>query len=157
MHVNGRRSYNPLKEIQRLGQVARTWRRNLPDEKRPDWELAKLKLIHKYLREPKRRVPEPPLRIHNGLYNEHAAREARLIDRTLRNGTMHADLTHSFRDDRVKLPTVRARPNVPEANVFVHTLHNEDHHEISHITDSGVPHVQAAQDRHINVATLTKA
>ena len=50
MHINARRHYQPLKEIQRVGQLARTWQRNLPDEQRPAFEQAQLKLIDNYLR-----------------------------------------------------------------------------------------------------------
>ena len=50
MHINARRHFQPLKEIQRLGQLSRTWQRNLPDEARPAFEQAQLKLIDQYVR-----------------------------------------------------------------------------------------------------------
>ena len=40
---------------------------------------------------------EPDLDLHDGLMHEHAPREARLIERTLRNGIVHPDVLHSFR------------------------------------------------------------
>ena len=88
MHVNARRHFQPLKEIQRLGQLSRTWQRNLPDEPRPAFEQAQLKLIDQYVRRGERARPaiQEPIEIHNGLMYEHDPRSARVLDRTLRNG-----------------------------------------------------------------------
>ena len=44
---------------------------------------------------------EPALDVHDGLMHEHAPREARLIERTLRNGIVHPDVLHSFRHGEV--------------------------------------------------------
>ena len=102
MHINARRHYQPLKEIQRVGQLARTWQRNLPDEQRPAFEQAQLKLIDNYLRKGDRARHRPmqqePIEIHNGLMHQHNSRSARMIERTLRNGLMPAHTLESFRD-----------------------------------------------------------
>ena len=47
---------------------------------------------------------EPDLDVHNGLMHEHAPREARLIERTLRSGIVHPDVLHSFRHGEVPYP-----------------------------------------------------
>ena len=118
MHVNARRHRQPLKEIQRIGQLARTWRRNLPDEQRPAFEQTQLKLINDYLRKGERARTKPlePIEMHNGLMYEHDARSARIIDRTLRNGIPR-------RETRVPL---EQRAHLPTVDVFLQ--HSEDQH-----------------------------
>ena len=165
MHVNARRHFQPLKEIQRLGQLARTWRRNLPDEQRPAFEQAQLKLIDQYVRQGQRArpVPQEPIEIHNGLMHEHDARSARVLDRTLRNGMVPHAVGLSFRDGsreekidephwrRPTPPVLEQRAHLPEVNVFMQ--HSEDSHEVgffNHKSGAFVPH-QAEFQRHIQV------
>ena len=100
MHVNARRHRQPLKEIQGIGRLARTWQRNISDEPRPAFEQAQLKLINEYIRrgERARTKPMDPIEMHSGLMHEHDARSARVIDRTLRNGLIPDSVALSFRD-----------------------------------------------------------
>ena len=166
MHINARRHYQPLKEIQRVGQLARTWQRNLPDEQRPAFEQAQLKLIDNYLRKGDRARHRPmqqePIEIHNGLMHEHNSRSARMIERTLRNGLMPAHTLESFRDGsreqkidepywRTRQPVAEQRAHLPKVDVFLQ--HSEDTHDVSHF-DSGsgafVPQ-QAEVERHVQL------
>ena len=49
---------------------------------------------------------EPELRVHSGLMHQHDPREARLIERTLRNGIVPPQVLSSFRDG-ARAPTPR--------------------------------------------------
>ncbi len=165
MHVNGRRHYDPIKEIKRLGQLARTWQRLIPDERRPAFEEAQLRLIDKFVRRGVEHQPlkQDPIDMHNGLMHEHDARSARLIDRTLRNGCMPHGAALSFRDGsreapinepywRSEAPVLEQRDHLPEVDVYTqHTHHDE--HEVSHFDSKSmkfVPH-QALPAKHIEV------
>ena len=143
MHVNARRHFQPLKEIQRLGQLARTWQRNLPDEPRPAFEQAQLKLIDRYVQRGERaRYPkQDPIEIHNGLMHEHESRSARVLDRTLRNGIMPHAAAQSFRDGsreekidephwRRRVPMLEQRAHLPSVDVFLQ--HQGDTHEVGY-------------------------
>ena len=153
MHVNARRPYKPLREIQELGHLARTWQRMLPDEPRPAFEEAQLKHIHRFLSN--RQEPEKmeAIRAHNGLMHEHDARSARIIERTLRTGLIDRSVLHSFRDGRVhQKPPPRVDPEpLPSylPDVEVHHQHNETHYEISHFGSDGSAHVQERAPSHI--------
>ena len=164
MHVNARRHRQPLKEIQRIGQLARTWRRNLPDEQRPAFEQTQLKLINDYLRKGERARTKPlePIEMHNGLMHEHDARSARIIDRTLRNGIVHDAAALSFRDGsreekldephwRHVVPPLEQRAHLPTVDVFLQ--HTEDQHDVSHFnsqTQAFVPSM-SGHTSHIEV------
>ena len=73
---------------------------------------------------------EPDLRVHSGLMHEHDEREARLIERTLRNGTVAGgtQVLSSFRDGARARPTKRyiqaivgSRTPVPAGEPFIDT------------------------------------
>jgi len=147
MHVNARRHRQPLKEIQRIGQLARTWQRNIPDEQRPAFEQAQLRLIDEYIRkgERARRKPQEPIEITNRLMHEHDARSARILDRTLRNGIVPHAAALSFRDGsreekldephwRRVVPPLEQRAHLPTVDVFLQ--HNEDQHDVSHFNSN---------------------
>ena len=162
MHVNARRHFQPLKEIQRLGQLSRTWQRNLPDEQRPAFEQAQLKLIDRYIRRGERARPasQEPIEIHNGLMNEHDPRSARVLDRTLRNGVFPHSAALSFRDGsreekldephwRQQVPMLEQRAHLPTVDVFLQ--HNEDQHAVSHFnssTQAFVPSMEEHETHH---------
>ena len=166
MHVNGRRHYQPIKEIKRLGQLARTWQRLIPDEKRLAFEEAQLKLIDKYVRRGVEHQPlkQDPIELHNGLMHEHSARSARLIDRTLRNGCVPHGCALSFRDGsreapidepywKSDAPVLEQRDHLPQVDVYLQHTH-QDQHEISHFdskSGSFVPQ-QSLAPEHIQVA-----
>ena len=153
MHVNARRHRQPLKEIQGIGRLARTWQRNISDEQRPAFEQAQLKLINEYIRrgERARTKPMAPIEMHSGLMHEHDARSARVIDRTLRNGLIPDSVALSFRDGsreekidephwRYKVPPLEQRAPLPTVDVFLQP--SEDQHDVSHFnsqTQSFVP------------------
>ena len=80
--------------------LGKKWQQLMPGERKPDFKRAAKAVIRRALG--KSTVPrEPDLDVHNGLMHEHAPREARLIERTLRNGIVHPDVLHSFRHGEV--------------------------------------------------------
>ena len=88
-----RAAYEEARQLLLLGKK---WQQLMPGERKPDFKRAAKAVIRRALG--KSTVPrEPDLDVHNGLMHEHSAREARLIERTLRNGIVHPDVLHSFR------------------------------------------------------------
>ena len=95
-----RAAYEEARQMLLLGKK---WQQLMPGERKPDFRRAAKAVIRRALGKPV--VPrEPDLDIHDGLMHEHAPREARLIERTLRNGTVHPDVLHSFRHGEVPAP-----------------------------------------------------
>ena len=80
----------------------------MPDERKPDFKRAARVILQRALgHEAVGR--EPDLRIHSGRMHEHDDREARLIERTLRNGTMPGatEALRSFREGVRPVPRKR--------------------------------------------------
>ena len=103
--ISREEKFAALHEAQRILQLEKKWRRHVPDEKKPDFKRAARVVLQRALgHETVDR--EPDLRVHSGLMHQHHEREARLIERTLRNGTVAGatQVLSSFRDG------VRARP-----------------------------------------------
>ena len=164
MHVNARRHRQPLKEIQNMRRLAQTWQRSIPDERRPAFEKAQLKLIHEYLRKGDRVRPlkQEPIQIHNGLMHEHDRRSARIIDRTLRNGIIPHAVGKSFRDgsreEKIDAPwwketsaPLEQRDHLPSVDVYMG--HSDDVHEVSHFDSKSSQFVHQHEEtpRHIQV------
>ena len=92
-----RAAYEEARQLLLLGKK---WQQLMPGERKPDFKRAAKAVIRRALG--KSTVPrEPDLDIHNGLMHEHGAREAMLLERTLRNGIVHPDVLHSFRHGSV--------------------------------------------------------
>ena len=90
-----RAAYEEARQLLLLGKK---WQQLMPGERKPDFKRAAKAVIRRALG--KSTVPrEPDLRVHSGLMHEHDAREASLVERTLRNGIVHPDVLHSFRHD----------------------------------------------------------
>ena len=87
-------------EARQLLLLEKKWQSLMPGERKPDFKRAAKAVIRRALG--KQVVPrEPDLDLHDGLMHEHAPREARLLERTLRNGIVHPDVLHSFRHGEV--------------------------------------------------------
>ena len=90
-------------EARQLLLLEKKWQSLMPGERKPDFKRAAKAVIRRALG--KQVVPrEPDLDLHDGLMHQHAPREARLIERTLRNGIVHPDVLHSFRHGEVPVP-----------------------------------------------------
>ena len=105
MSLSREEKFAALQEAQQILQLEQKWRRLVPDEPKPDFKRAARVVLQRAL-EHKTIPDEPDLNIHNGLMHQQDTREARLIERTLRNGTIHPRVLRSFRDG-VRAPQKR--------------------------------------------------
>ena len=82
-------------EAQAILRLEKSWQDLMPGERRPNFKRAAREIVRRALGHKVRRN-ERPLNIHSGLMHEHDAREAHLIERTLKNGMYHPSILHSF-------------------------------------------------------------
>jgi hypothetical protein len=129
MPISREEKFAALHEAQRILQLEKKWRRHVPDEKKPDFKRAARVVLQRALGQATV-SKEPDLRVHSGLMHEHDEREARLIERTLRNGTVAGgtQVLSSFRDGARARPTksyiqavVGSRTPVPAGEPFIDT------------------------------------
>ena len=129
MPISREEKFAALHEAQRILQLEKKWRRHVPDEKKPDFKRAARVVLQRALGHATV-SKEPDMRVHSGLMHEHDEREARLIERTLRNGTVPGgtQVLSSFRDGARARPTrthihaiVGSRTPVPAGEPFVDT------------------------------------
>ena len=97
-----------MREVQEIYALGKKWRRNLPDEKRPDFEGMADRIMRRAMGLP---TVEGPFSTSEPIYEAaHMSlqdpRTAALVERTLKNGMYHPDVLHSFQSDRT---TVRSR------------------------------------------------
>ena len=91
-----------MREVQEIYALGKKWRRNLPDEKRPDFEGMADRIMSRALGLP---TIEGPRGTREPIYEAaHMSlqdpRTAALVERTLKNGMYHPDVLHSFQSDR---------------------------------------------------------
>ena len=127
------------KEAQQVLQLAEKWQ-DMPGERKPNFQRAAQEIIKRALGHKTSRNEEP-LNIHGGLMHEHDPREARLIERTLRSGTVHPDVLHSFQNDIVTADPEQSPveydlgedPELPTIEVYAHdparTIDYPSHYE----------------------------
>ena len=132
-------AYREARDILKLGEK---WQELMPGEKRPDFtraarEVLKRALGHKIERN------EQPLDIHEGEMHEHAPREAALVERYLRSGTVHPDALHSFHGRArapVPVPPVAPSDNLddlPDFDVYIQNLHDDLVYPAHYVPGSG--------------------
>ena len=159
MSLSREEKFAALREAQRVLQLEKKWRRLVPDEPKPDFKRAARVILQRALDH--KTVPdEPYLQIHNGLMHEHDSREARLIERTLRNGSVHPQVLSSFRDG-VRAPETRpliqsiigSRTPVPAGEFRDFQLNTDvsDLHDMVH--DVQYPEDELEFPTHINLRT----
>ena len=75
-----------LKEVEQIYRLSKKWRRNLPDEKRPDFERMADRVFRQAMEAPARSNHQR-VNVRAGKHmHEHDRRSARLIERTLKSG-----------------------------------------------------------------------
>ena len=107
-----------LQEVEQIYRLSKKWQRLTPDEKRPNWERIADAILRKALNKPLAAPPEPLQVQASRWQHEHSPRSARVIERTLRNGIVHPDVLHSYRNDAGDegRPVVRYSKPVPRAD-----------------------------------------
>jgi hypothetical protein len=99
-----------MREVQEIYALGKKWRRNLPDEKRPDFEGMADRIMSRALGLPTLQA-EPREPVYEAAHmSMQDPRTAALVERTLKNGMYHPDVLHSFQSDRT---THRAEPPRP--------------------------------------------
>ena len=90
-----------LKEVEQIYRLSKKWRRNFPDEKRPNFERMADNVFRKAM-DMKGREDYMPVDVRAGAHmHEHDPRSARLIERTLATGDYGPDALSSFQVGRV--------------------------------------------------------
>lgn len=116
------------REAQHILRLADKWQELMPGERKPNFQRAAQEVLKRALGHTTRRNEEA-LDIHGGMMHEHAPREARLLERTLRAGVVHPDVLHSFQHGIVtrapvegypKPPPLEHDPALPDIDVYVH-------------------------------------
>ena len=116
-----------MREVQEVYALGKKWRRNLPDEKRPDFEGMADRIMSRALGLP---TIEGPRSTREPIYEAaHMSlqdpRTAALVERTLKNGMYHPDVLHSFQSDRTTVHAEPPRPmnvntaGLPDPHLFV--------------------------------------
>ena len=102
------------------------WQELMPGERKPNFKRAAREIIRRALGHKVRRN-ETALNLHSGLMHEHEPREARLLERTLRNGMHPPHILHSFqhgvpesRDEKPKPYMHTDDPDLPDVEVYIH-------------------------------------
>ena len=98
-----------LKEVEQIYRLSKKWRRNMPDEKRPDFERMADAVFRKAM-DSRHRSEYMPVNVRAGKHmHEHDERSARLIERTLKTGEYGPDALHSFQSGRTLMGKRRRR------------------------------------------------
>ena len=149
-------------EAQEILKMDEKWQELMPGERKPNFRRAAREVIKKALGQKVFRN-EQPLDMHEGLMHEHGAREAELIERTLKNGHYDPSFLHSFqlgsklarhdqiREEQPKTYDDGYDPDLPDIEVQLHhhgtTLDYPSHFEVGagrlHMQHSSTPtHVE---------------
>ena len=132
-------AYREARDILKLGQK---WQELMPGEKRPNFERAAREVLKRALGHKIERN-EQPLALHSGEMHEHAPREAALVERYLRSGTVHPDALHSFHGrTRAPEPEVPEEPeddleDLPDFDVYIQNLHEDKIYPAHYVPGSG--------------------
>ena len=94
--------HKAYQEAQSILALGRKWQQLVPGEKRPNFERAAQEIVRRALGHRVERN-ESPLDLHDGYMHQHGAREAHLVERYLRSGTVHPDALHSVVHGRERI------------------------------------------------------
>ena len=105
-----------LDEAKKILALGKKWQRTVAGERRPDFEGAAERVFQRAMNKRHRPVGRPLNIRDNKLMHQHDAHEARILERTLKNGLIHPDVLHSFVHDRkLQTPQRVARPKIRSA------------------------------------------
>ena len=113
------------REARQIMKLSEKWQELMPGEKRPNFERAAQEVVRRAIGHKVERN-EAPLEVHGGYMHEHGAREARLLERFLRSGTVHPDALHSFVHGRERVGAPDVAPpaqddlnDLPDFDLYV--------------------------------------
>lgn len=132
--IEQQRAFREAREIMKLSEK---WQELMPNEKRPNFERAAKEVLRRALGQRVSKNVEALNIKDDGLMHEHDPREAHLVERYLKSGTVHPDVLHSFVHGDVladpqkpKQPAASDMSDLPEFEVFVQG--HEDQHYPGH-------------------------
>ena len=151
-----------IKEAEAIIRLGKTWQRLEPNERRPNFEAAAAALLRQTLgskvdsgRRRKLDIKE------GGLQHQHSEREARLIERTLKNGMYPQSVLHSFQTGSVqrkpeKIPIGnRNTEDLPDFSVHIldrtHDLHAPGRYNVRARTYEGHMHDMHPGNLHVRL------
>jgi len=92
-----------IKEADQILRLGKKWQRNVPNERRPNFEAAAASILRRTLGSKVTTNRKQPMQIKaDALQHEHNEREARLLERTLKIGTLPREVLHSFQTGRAR-------------------------------------------------------
>ena len=148
-----------LDEAKKILALGKKWQRNVPGERRPDFEGAAERVFRRAMNN-KVRVTGKPLKIRGKLMHEHDAHEARIVERTLKTGLIHPDALHSFVHDRTLAPKQKvARPKLgpaprdaPRTKLYIRHFDVEPHYPSHRSSRGGYAPSMVMHDSHVQLA-----
>ena len=101
-----------IKEADAILRLGKKWQRQVPNERRPNFEAAAASILRKVTSskvDSGRRVTFDIKE--GGLQHHHNEREARLLERTMKVGTLPQEVLHSFQTGRARRQPQKVRFN----------------------------------------------
>jgi hypothetical protein len=131
-----------IKEADSILRLGKKWQRNTPNERRPNFEAAAATILRRTIGSRVVSGKKQPMQIKkDGLQHQHNEREARLLARTLKTGTLPPEVLHSFQTGRARKaaqPLRRDRgpdpDHLPDFELYmqdhVHNLGRPGHYDV---------------------------
>ena len=124
MPISLRQKLKALKEVENIYRLSK---KALPPQG-TTWARVADKVLRKALGEPIEEAPESLNVTEDGQMHQHSPRTARIVERTLRNGIVHPDMLHSYRNDGVTRGKARQfRRTIPRKHDDQDVIHYVQH------------------------------
>ena len=158
-----------IKEADQILRLGKKWQRNVPNERRPNFEAAAASILRRTLGSKVTTNRKQPMQIkEDALQHEHNEREARLLERTLKVGTLPREVLHSFQTGRARKKAQPLRINrgpdpdhLPDFELYmqdhVHNLGAPGHYDVRSRQYQGHMHAPHSVRQHRIVPTVMPA
>ena len=149
-----------LDEARSILALGKKWQRTVAGERRPDFEGAAERIFRRALKQAPLATGQP-LKIRDGkLMHQHDAHEARVLERTLKNGLIHPDVRHSFVHNRTLRPKQDvARPKLgpaprdaPRSKLFIQHFDVDPHYPSHRSNQTGYAPSMSSHPTHVRLA-----
>ena len=151
-----------MREVQRIYDLSKKWQRG-PGHggKMPNF-TAMADAVMKRAMDAEVVGDKLPLDIRDGkVMHQQGSREARILERTLRNGIVHPDVLHSFQSGRTRQPADQSHtanrdlghdPDLPEVDLFLQHSDVDMHYPSHFVPGEGFVPKSHEQPRHTQLA-----
>jgi hypothetical protein len=152
--------YRNGRYLNKILALGKKWQRTVAGERRPDFEGAAERIFRRALKQAPLATGQP-LKIRDGkLMHQHDAHEARVLERTLKNGLIHPDVRHSFVHNRTLRPKQDvARPKLgpaprdaPRTKLYIRHFNVEPHYPSHRSSRGGYAPSMVVHDSHVQLA-----